>query len=58
MSQKQKLNAAWHTTHKMPKNPTLDQRVAWHVEHIKHCGCRKPTGLLLEELKKRGLVKE
>ncbi len=24
----------------MPKKPTLDQRVEWHREHLKHCACR------------------
>ena len=51
-----KLNADWHKTHKMPKNPTLEERIQWHAEHIKHCKCRKPTGQMLEELKKRGLI--
>jgi histidinol phosphatase-like enzyme len=53
---KSKLNAEWHHAHKMPKNPNLEQRVAWHAEHAKHCECRKPTGAMLEELKKRGLL--
>ena len=33
-------NAAWHTRHRMPAHPTLQQRLAWHVEHVRHCGCR------------------
>jgi hypothetical protein len=35
-----RLNAAWHGSHRMPKNPTTEQRLAWHVAHQKHCGCR------------------
>lgn len=35
-----KLNKAWHSKHKMPKNATIDQRIAWHTEHLKHCQCR------------------
>ncbi len=30
------LNAEWHRAHRMPKNPTTDQRRA----HEAHCGCR------------------
>jgi len=30
----------WHLTHKMPKNPTLQQRIAWHTDHKKFCACR------------------
>lgn len=51
-----KLNAEWHEAHRMPKNPTLDQRVEWHAEHMAHCACRKPTGMILEELVRRGKV--
>lgn len=35
------INAAWHHTHIMPKNATLEERIAWHTAHLKHCGCRK-----------------
>lgn len=51
-----KINAAWHTAHKMPKNPSLDERVQWHLEHAKHCQCRPLAGKILAEIKKRGLA--
>lgn len=50
-----KINAEWHGKNKMPKNPTLDQRVEWHAAHAKHCTCRLPEGKILEEMKRRGL---
>ncbi len=50
-----KINAEWHMANKMPKNPTLDQRIAWHVEHAKNCPCRPITGKILEEIKKRNI---
>ena len=34
------INAAWHRANVMPKGATLEQRLAWHVEHAKHCACR------------------
>jgi hypothetical protein len=34
------INAAWHTRHRMPARPTLQQRIAWHIEHERHCACR------------------
>ena len=34
------LNAAWHAKHRMPKNPSIEQRTVWHVAHAKACGCR------------------
>ena len=50
-----KINAAWHSAHPMPKNPTLDQRIEWHVAHAKACGCREITGKLREEMERRGI---
>jgi hypothetical protein len=34
------INASWHRTHRMPKNPSDAERVAWHREHERHCACR------------------
>ena len=33
-------NTAWHAAHRMPKHPTLAERVAWHQKHLQVCGCR------------------
>jgi hypothetical protein len=30
----------WHEQNKMPKNPTPQQKIDWHIEHAKHCQCR------------------
>ena len=35
-----KMNREWHERHKMPKNATLEQRIAWHTKHSENCGCR------------------
>lgn len=32
-----KINKEWHLAHPMPKNPTQEQRLKWHLEHSKHC---------------------
>jgi hypothetical protein len=31
---------AWHRDHRLPARASLEQRVAWHLEHAKQCGCR------------------
>ena len=49
------INKEWHLKNKMPKNPSMDQRIQWHTEHQEHCSCRKISGKLLQEMKKRGL---
>jgi hypothetical protein len=50
-----KINAAWHKSHRMPKNPTIDQRIQWHLEHFKYCQCRTdlPEGLKMEMEKRK-----
>jgi hypothetical protein len=35
-----KINATWHSKHRMPSHATMKQRARWHVAHAKHCGCR------------------
>lgn len=42
------INADWHAAHKMPVHPTDEQRVAWHLEHTQHCGCRPIPARVLE----------
>jgi len=50
-----KLNKEWHLAHPMPKNPSFEQRVKWHLEHQKHCRCRKISGKLAEVRSSNGL---
>lgn len=50
------INKSWHQANKMPKNPTLEQKIQWHLEHLKNCQCR--TDLppqIKEEIEKRKL---
>jgi len=49
------INKDWHLSNKMPKNPTIDQRIEWHLAHAKNCTCRPLHGKILEEINKRGL---
>jgi hypothetical protein len=48
------LNATWHRAHPMPKNPSMEERIRWHEEHAKECGCRPIPRTLLKEIRKRG----
>jgi hypothetical protein len=47
------INKAWHEAHRMPKNPSLEERIAWHREHVKHCTCRPIPEKLAAEMKRR-----
>lgn len=49
------LNREWHETHRMPDKATLDQRIAWHVEHAAQCGCRDMPASIRAEVDKRGI---
>jgi hypothetical protein len=35
-----KINAVWHKVHRMPKKASTDQRIEWHLAHLKNCACR------------------
>ena len=50
---KSRLNAEWHKKHPMPKNPTMEQRAKWHLEHYKHCACREIPATVLEYLERK-----
>ena len=45
------INAEWHRAHLMPKKASPKQKLRWHLQHQKHCGCRKLT-----EAQRRKLV--
>lgn len=50
------INKAWHLNNKMPKNATIDQRIVWHLEHLKNCQCITDVPeKLKEEMKKHGI---
>lgn len=51
-----KLNAEWHMGHRMPPKGTLEQRLEWHVEHRKHCGCREMPAAIKDELARRNRI--
>jgi hypothetical protein len=55
MTKKMKLNKEWHLAHKMPKNPTHEQRLKWHIEHAKNCSCREMPEKLRAEIRKQKL---
>jgi hypothetical protein len=50
-----KLNKEWHLKHHMPAKATLEQRIAWHIEHKLNCSCRDIPNKLKLEMKKRGI---
>jgi hypothetical protein len=34
------MNKDWHAKNKMPRKASPAERLAWHLEHQKACGCR------------------
>jgi len=47
------INKEWHKKNKMPKNPSIKQRIKWHLAHSKNCACRPIPKKLIEEIKKK-----
>ena len=52
-TKKPAFNRAWHRDNRMPKNATLAQRVEWHINHARHCGCREMPESIKKEIAKR-----
>lgn len=50
-----KINKEWHLAHPMPKNASIEQKIAWHLEHVKNCHCREIPEKLMGEMKKLGI---
>lgn len=50
------INKEWHLKNTMPKNPKLEDRLKWHLEHSKNCKCREMPENIKKELKKRELL--
>jgi uncharacterized protein YdhG (YjbR/CyaY superfamily) len=48
------LSAAWHASHPMPRGATTQQRIQWHLDRERHCGCR-PMPLKLRARMARGV---
>jgi hypothetical protein len=49
------LNRDWHETHRMPPNATIEQRIAWHIEHAGQCGCRDIPESVRRAMAQRGM---
>lgn len=47
-----KINKEWHLKNVMPKNPTLQQRILWHLAHKENCNCRPIPKSLISEIRK------
>jgi hypothetical protein len=47
------INEEWHRKNVMPKNPSLEERTKWRLEHARNCGCRPIPPKLLNDVKKR-----
>jgi len=48
-----KINKEWHLKNLMPKNPTLEERIRWHLEHSKNCRCREMPESIRKEIERR-----
>ena len=51
-----RINKQWHEQNRMPKTPSLETRINWHLEHARECSCRPVPEKLLVEMRKRHLI--
>ncbi|MBN8615864.1 MAG: hypothetical protein J0L92_35045 [Deltaproteobacteria bacterium] len=47
------MDARWHASHPMPRGASIPQRIQWHLDHQRACGCR-PIPLKLRAMIARG----
>ena len=51
------MNRVLHKQHKMPSGATEKERIEWHLEHARNCGCRPAPKELLAKMEKQGTGK-
>ncbi len=52
-----KINKEWHEQNKMPKNADFEQRMKWHLNHLKNCSCSTNIPKkLAEEMIRKGIA--
>jgi len=49
------INREWHAAHKLGRNASLDDRLAWHLDHAANCDCREMPLAIRREAEARGL---
>jgi uncharacterized protein YdhG (YjbR/CyaY superfamily) len=52
------MNSPWHEQHVLSKAASLEQRIAWHREHQKRCGCRPIPPRLLAQMRRDPAIDE
>ena len=53
---KQPVNKSWHKCHRMPRTAKLDERIAWHIAHKQHCGCREIPATIRRKMIEQNVV--
>lgn len=48
-----KINKLWHKKNPMPPKASLSQKMQWHVDHARECGCRPIPKNIEAKLKER-----
>lgn len=48
-----KINREWHLKNRVPDRANLNQKIQWHVDHTRICGCRSIPEKIKVEMAKR-----
>ena len=49
------MNREWHLAHVLGSKAPMDQRIEWHLEHVRVCGCAPVPASVMAEIRARGL---
>jgi hypothetical protein len=52
------LNKEWHRLNRMPPAATREQRIKWHVAHVRACGCRELPDSIKSDVEKLLRIRE
>ncbi len=47
------INKVWHSKNKISPKATLGQKIQWHADHARECGCRPIPNSILQKMKER-----
>ncbi len=49
------MNKLWHDANRLAPKAKLEERLTWHLEHAKACGCRDMPASIKTVLTERGI---
>lgn len=48
-----KINEKWHKKYPMPEKATISEKIQWHANHARECGCRPIPSSIRKKMSER-----